>query len=70
MGLVLFAANEGYLEDVDVEKVLDFEEALLDYMASEYGDFMNNIDETGAYNDDVVETMKNAIETFKATQTY
>ena len=30
MGTVLFAANEGYLEDVPVDKVLDFEEGLLE----------------------------------------
>ncbi|MDP6375718.1 MAG: F0F1 ATP synthase subunit alpha [Pseudomonadales bacterium] len=70
MGVALFAANEGYLNDVEVEKVLDFEAALLDYMAAEHGEFMKNIDETGAYDDDIVDTMKSAIEAFKATQTY
>ena len=32
MGAVLFAANEGYLTDVPVNKILDFEQALLSYM--------------------------------------
>ena len=31
MGTVLFAANEGYLTDVAVDKVLDFEQALLGF---------------------------------------
>ena len=70
MGTVLFAANEGYLTDVAVEKVLDFEQALLGFMKSEYADFFNTINETGAYNDDVVNTLREAIEKFKATQTY
>ena len=70
MGAVLFAANEGYLTDVPVNKVLDFEQALLSYMKAEYGDFMKRIDETGDYNDDVVNTLKSAIESFKANQTY
>jgi len=70
MGTVLFAANEGYLEDVDVTKVLDFEEALLGYMKSEHGAFMDDINANGTYNDDVVSTLKSAIETFKKTQTY
>ena len=70
MGTSLFAATEGYLRDVDVDKVLDFEEALLSYMRSEHADFMNDIDENGTYNDDVVATLKEAIEKFKATQTY
>ncbi|MCZ6658572.1 MAG: F0F1 ATP synthase subunit alpha [Gammaproteobacteria bacterium] len=70
MGVVLFAANERYLEDVEVEKVLDFEEALLGYMHSEHGEWMRNIDATGAYDDEIEQTMRDAIEKFKATQTY
>ncbi len=70
MGVVLFAANEGFLEDVDLDKVLDFEAALVEYMNSEHGDFMSEVNSSGAYNDDVVSTMRGAIEQFKKTQTY
>ena len=70
MGAMLFAANEGYLEDVEVDKVLDFEQALIGYMRSEHGDFMKNIDETGEYSDEIAETLKGAITKFKETQTY
>ena len=70
MGAMLFAANEGYLEDVAVDKVLDFEQALIGYMRSEHSDFMKNIDETGAYSDEIAETLKGAITKFKETQTY
>ena len=69
MGAMLFA-NEGYLEDVAVDKVLDFEQALIGYMRSEYSDFMKNIDETGEYSDEIAETLKDAITKFKETQTY
>ena len=70
MGAMLFAANEGHLEDVAVDKVLDFEAALISFMRSEYGDFMKNIDETGEYSDAIVETLEQAITKFKETQTY
>ena len=70
MGLVLFAANEGYLEDIDVDRVLAFEAALLSYMHAEHGEWMRNIDETGAYDEAVEQTMRDAIETFKKTQTW
>tara|TARA_B100000401_G_scaffold281588_1_gene192365 strand:- start:584 stop:1804 length:1221 start_codon:yes stop_codon:yes gene_type:complete len=70
MGAMLFAANEGYLEDVAVDKVLDFEQALIGYMRSEHSDFMKNIDETGEYSDEIAETLKGAITKFKETQTY
>jgi F-type H+-transporting ATPase subunit alpha len=69
-GVSLFAATEGYLSDVPVEKVLDFERDLLAYMNSEKSEFMNTINETGAYNDEVVAEMSAAIEAFKATQSY
>ena len=70
MGAMLFAANEGYLEDVAVDKVLDFEQALIGYMRSEHSDFMKNIDETGEYSDEIADTLKGAITEFKETQTY
>ncbi len=70
MGTMLFAANERYLEDVPVNKVLDFEAALLEYMSSQYADFMADISANGTYNDEVVETLHTAIRKFKETQTY
>ncbi len=70
MGTVLFAASEGFLEDVDVNKVLDFEAALISYMNAEHADFMSEINESGAYSDDVVERLQKAVETFKSTQTW
>ena len=70
MGVVLFAANEGFLEDVPVAKVSAFEQALLAYMNAEHGGWMANINETGAYNDEVEQHMRTAIEQFKATQTW
>lgn len=70
MGTVLFAANDGYLQDVPVNKVLAFERALLDYMNAKHADFMQNINATGAYNDQIVSTMRDAIKQFKATQTF
>ena len=70
MGVVLFAANEGYLEDVAVEKVLDFEAALRAYMNAEHADFMAEVNERGEYSDEVVEAMTKALDTFKSTQTW
>jgi len=70
MGVVLFAANEGFLEDIEVNKVLDFEAALKSYMNSEQSAFMEEVNANGVYSDEVVETMRKAIETFKSTQTW
>jgi F-type H+-transporting ATPase subunit alpha len=70
MGVVLFAANEGFLEDIEVSKVLDFEAALKSYMNSEQSAFMDEVNANGVYSDEVVDTMRKAIETFKSTQTW
>ena len=70
MGLVLYAANEGHLSDVEVNKIGDFEAALLSYMHAEHGDLMNSLVESGDYNDEIEATFKSAIETFKSTQTW
>ena len=70
MGVVLYAANEGHLEDVEVEKVLDFEAALLAYMNSQHAEFMAQVNSEGAYTDEVTDAMGKAITDFKATQTW
>jgi len=70
MGTVLYAANEGFLEDVDVAKVVAFEAALLDYMNSEQSELLAKINEKGDYNDQIAADLKAALEKFKATQSW
>ena len=70
MSVMLFAVNEGYMKDVELNKVADFESALLSFMASEYKELMGNLDETGEYSDDVLASFKEALEKFKSTQTW
>ena len=70
MGLVLFAANEGYLDDVRVSKIKDFEKALLGFANSEYSEFMKEIEDSGDYNDDIGSTLKELLEKFVSTQTW
>ena len=70
MSVMLFAVNEGFMKDVELNKVADFESALLSFMASEYKELMGNLDETGEYSDDVLASFKEALEKFKSTQTW
>ena len=70
MGVVLYAANEGFLQDIEVEKILDFEAALISYMNSEEASFMEQVNKEGAYSEDVVNKMHQSIEKFKNTQTW
>ncbi|MBP9787186.1 MAG: F0F1 ATP synthase subunit alpha, partial [Acinetobacter sp.] len=66
----VYASNEGYMTDVEVKKIVDFDTALISYFRSEYAALMQQIDETGDYNKDIEAAFKAGIESFKATQTY
>lgn len=70
MAVSLFAAEKGFLKDIDLKKVLDFESALHSYMSSEKKELMDSINQSGNYNDDIESQLKEAIEKFKATQTW
>ncbi|GAB4298521.1 MAG: F0F1 ATP synthase subunit alpha [Thiohalomonadaceae bacterium] len=70
MAVSLFAANQGYLDDVAVNKVVDFEGALQSYMKAEQSDLMAKINETGDYNSDIENALRDAIEKFKANGTW
>ncbi|MEJ6744400.1 MAG: F0F1 ATP synthase subunit alpha [Porticoccaceae bacterium] len=70
MGLVLYAADNGFLQTVEVSKIGDFEDALLSYMKAEHSDLLDQINQSGDYNDDIAAGFKAALEKFVATQTW
>ena len=70
MAVVLYAANEGFLKDISVDKIGDFESALLAYFNSECTELMNTINSTGGYNDEIQQGINKGLEAFKATQTW
>ncbi|MCG8485869.1 MAG: F0F1 ATP synthase subunit alpha [Candidatus Thiodiazotropha sp.] len=70
MAVSLFAANEGYLDDVDATKVVDFEAALQGYMKSNQKELMDKIDESGDYNAEIEQALHDALKDFKANHTW
>jgi len=70
MGVVLYAVNEGYLKEVEVEKVKDFESSLLSFMDSEYEDLMKEITISGRYDDATEKAFKEALDKFVSTQSW
>ena len=70
MGLSLFAANEGFLKEIAINKIGDFEAALISFFNSDYADVMDKINESGAFNDEIAATFKAGIEKFKSTSTW
>ncbi len=70
MAFSLFSANEGFLDDVPANKVVDFEAAMLSYLRSEQSDLLDKINENGGFDDEVSGAMKTALDTFKSNNTW
>ena len=65
MAVSLFAVDRGYLDDVDLKKVGDFEQALQSYMHSHQTELLNHINQTGEFDEEVESSLKAALEDFK-----
>ncbi|WNC72383.1 F0F1 ATP synthase subunit alpha [Thalassotalea psychrophila] len=69
-GISLFAAEKGFLNDIELTKIVDFEAALLTYANNEHAELMATINETGNYDKDIEAGLTKVLESFKATQTW
>jgi F-type H+/Na+-transporting ATPase subunit alpha len=67
LAISVFAAEEGYLDELPVDKVLPFEKALHAFMHQNHGELMTTIVETGKWDDEVKATFKSALDEFKKT---
>jgi F-type H+-transporting ATPase subunit alpha len=70
MAFSLLAANEGYLDDIEVLKIVAFESAMHAYLRENSGDLVDQINASGDFNDDIEASMKSAIEDFKRNGAY
>jgi len=70
MGVSLYAAERGFLQDVPVAKIGAFEQALIGYFQREKADLLAKINEKGDFNDEIDAGLKAGIEKFKATQSW
>ena len=66
MAVSLFAADRGYLDDVALNKIGDFETALIDHVKSAQADLLSALDE-GNWGDELESQLTAALEDFKAT---
>lgn len=70
MALSLFAANEGYLDDVNIDKIISFEKALHEFANEKYSELVNEINTNCDYNDDVATKMKSLMDDFRDKGVY
>ena len=65
--LIIFAGNEGYLDDMDASNVVKFEAELYPFIEASYPQIFENIRSALKIDDDTKDLMKKALEEFKAT---
>ena len=70
MTAVLYALNNGDLDDVDVKKIVAFEKAYLAHLNSAHGNLIEGLNAQPALNEQVEEGLQNAVADFKSTGTY
>jgi F-type H+-transporting ATPase subunit alpha len=66
----LFAANQGFLDDVELAKIGAFEAALHSYMKTQHGALLDKINSTGDYNGEIEKGLSAAIESFKKSNVW
>ena len=67
MALTIYAVNEGYLDDVPLNKLLAVEAGLHAHMSNTQGALEKKIVETGAWDKEIEAQFKQIISEFKAT---
>ncbi|MDU0810047.1 MAG: F0F1 ATP synthase subunit alpha [Burkholderia sp.] len=67
---VLFAANNGYLDDVHIKDILDFEKALHENLRVNHDNLINRIEDKKDLSSDDEIILRTAIESFKKSSTY
>ena len=70
MVAILYALNNGDLDDIEVEKIRDFEKAYLAFLHAEHPDLMRDLDERAVLDEKVEEGLKKAMAEFKAKGTW
>jgi F-type H+-transporting ATPase subunit alpha len=70
MALSLYAVNEGYLDDVPVEKVVEFENELHAHAAANSKALLDKLNKDGNYDDAIAGEIKKAVEAFKSTSAF
>ena len=70
MSVSLYAVENGYVDDVELEKIGDFEESLLAFMNSEQKDLISEINNKGEFSDGIQAALKSSLEEFKKNHTW
>ena len=67
MGATLYAVNKGYMDDVDVKKILAFESGLHQFLKTSHAALLSKIESSKALDKDAEAELQSAIVAFKKT---
>ena len=70
LAISLFAANNGYLDDLEVAQVLPFEKGLRDYLKTKHTDMVNRIEQNKDLSKDDEGALHAALKDFKKSGAY
>lgn len=65
MGATLFAVNKGFMDDIEVKKVLEFEHGLHQFLKSSHGPLLAKLEQAKAMDKDAEAELTAAIGAFK-----
>jgi F-type H+-transporting ATPase subunit alpha len=63
----LLIADQGYLDDIELKKVSEFEHELLGFLHDKYKKLLDEINKKPVYSDENISKLKAAVEEFKKT---
>ena len=64
---IFYAANQGSLDDVETEKISEFETGWYDFVSANIPDVMKEIHDKGELSDDIIKKLDEALKTYKGT---
>src|SRR5690606_13291736 len=70
LAVSLYAVNNGYIDDVEVDDVLSFEKNLKDYLKAKHADLIGRIEETNELSKEDEATLAEAIKDFKKSGSF
>ena len=62
---IIWAGNNGHLNDIELDDVKRFEEEFLSYLGTNYASTLDDIRDSGELSDEIVENLKKAVDEFK-----
>ena len=65
--MIIFAGVNGYMDDIDISQVEDYEKSLIEYLSANKSQMIETISQSGKIEGDVADELKDGIENFNKT---